>query len=244
MTALGVYGVTSITCVVAEVPGRVFAIQPVEPSLVASQVRLLFEAFPIAAIKTGMLHSRAIMDAICDLLSAVHRGGGPRPPLVIDPVMVATSGDRLLQADALSVYRERLMPMATLVTPNLDETAVLLGRPIASVAEMTIAGEELVRTYGVSFLLKGGHLREHGRATDLLFLVDGARHTFAAPFIEGVATHGTGCTTSAAIASFLARGLPLPEAVERAKLYVTKTIRKFHRWQSGQTTTDALNHSA
>jgi len=244
MSALGVYGVTAITCVVAEVPGRVTAIQPVETRIVIEQIRLLFEAFPIAAIKTGMLHSREIIEAICDLLNLVHRGTAQRIPLIVDPVMVASSGDPLLQADALAVYRERLIPIATLVTPNVDETAVLMGRKIANLAELQMAGEELVRSYGTGFLLKGGHLPDESRATDLLFLPDGARHRFVAPFVQGVSTHGTGCTTSAAIASYLARGLPMAEAVERAKLYVTRAVRKFHRWESGRVTTDALNHAA
>ena len=211
--------------------------------MVSEQIRLLFEAFPIVAVKTGMLHSRAIIDAVCDILSLVHRGTATRIPLIVDPVMVASSGDSLLKSDALAAYRERLIPMATLVTPNVDETAVLVGRKIASLNELQVAGEELVRTYGTGFLLKGGHLRQEPRATDLLFLADGARHTFAAPFITGVSTHGTGCTTSAAVASYLARGLPMAEAVERAKLYVTRAVRKFYRWQSGRSSTDALNHS-
>jgi hydroxymethylpyrimidine/phosphomethylpyrimidine kinase len=244
MTALGVYALTAITCVVAEVPGRVSSIQPVDPKIVTEQIRLSFEAFPIAAVKTGMLHSRPIMDEICDLLNLIQRGRPRRVPLVVDPVMVASSGDSLLHADAVAVYRERLIPMATLVTPNLDETAVLLGRPIRNLAELQAAGEELVQRYGASFLLKGGHLIHEARATDLLFLVDGARHTFAAPFTNGVSTHGTGCTMSAAIASYLARGLPIAESVERAKLYVSKAIRKFHRWSAGRVVTDALNHGA
>ena len=243
MTALGVYGLTAITCVVAEVPGRVTSIQPVEPRIVAEQIRLSFEAFPVAAVKTGMLHSRPILDAVCDLLSLIQRGTTHRLPIVVDPVMVASSGATLLQPDALAIYRERLIPMATLVTPNLDETGVLLGRPATSLTDMQAAGEELLKRFGTSFLLKGGHLPGE-KATDLLFLTNGARHTFSAPFTPGVSTHGTGCTMSAAITSYLALGLPLAESVERAKLYVSKAVRKFHRWSSGRVTTDALNHSA
>ncbi|HEV7406360.1 MAG TPA: bifunctional hydroxymethylpyrimidine kinase/phosphomethylpyrimidine kinase [Chthoniobacteraceae bacterium] len=244
MTALGVYGLTAITCVVAEVPGRVSSIQAVDPKIVTEQIRLSFEAFPVAAVKTGMLHARATIDEVCDFLSFVQRGRSRRLPLIVDPVMVASSGDPLLHADAVAVYRERLIPMATLVTPNLDEAAVLLGRRIRSLAELQAAGEELVRRFGTSFLLKGGHLIHESRATDLLFLIDGARHTFGAPFTPGVSTHGTGCTMSAAITSYVARGLPIAESVERAKLYVSKAIRKFHRWSAGRVVTDALNHGA
>jgi hydroxymethylpyrimidine/phosphomethylpyrimidine kinase len=244
MTALGVYGVTAITCIVAEVPGKVSAIQPAEPRIVAEQIRLLFGAFPIAAIKTGMLYSREIIETVCDTLAELQAGHIHRPFLVVDPVMVATSGDSLLEPNAVALLRERLFPLAHLITPNLEEVRVLLGRPVTSSAEMDRAGDDLVRQFGTSFLLKGGHLRE-GRATDLLCAADGARHRFTAPFISGVSTHGTGCTTSAAIASHMARGLALPEAVERTKLYVTRTIRKHYRWTGADgRQTDALNHTA
>src|SRR4051812_6433779 len=156
MSALGVYGVTAITCVVAEVPGKVTAIQPIEPRIVAEQIRLLFEAFPIGAVKTGMLYSREIISTVADTLEECFAG---RPvPLVVDPVMVATSGDPLLQTDAIALYRERLFPHATLVTPNLDEVRTLLGRPITSLNEMRRAGSELAAQFATSFLIKGGHL--------------------------------------------------------------------------------------
>ena len=244
MSALGVYGLTAITCVVAEVPGRVSAIQPIEPAIVAEQIRLLFGAFPVAALKTGMLYSSAIIEAICDTLGELYAGTTARPFLVVDPVMVATSGDALLKPEAVALLCERLFPLAGLVTPNLDEARVLLGRPVTTLVEMEAAGDELVRRYGTAFLIKGGHLRNEPRATDLLCTADGARHRFTAPFVPDVATHGTGCTTSAAIASYVALGLALPEATERAKLYVTRTIRKHYRWEGGGVRTDALNHSA
>jgi hydroxymethylpyrimidine/phosphomethylpyrimidine kinase len=242
-SAVGVYGLTAITCVVAEVPGKVTAIQPIRPEIVSEQVRLCFEAFPVAALKTGMLYSVEIIDAVCDVLNQVRTGSTFRPFLVVDPVMVASSGDMLLQPDAVAALKERLFPLADLITPNLDEVNALLGRPVTSVPEMERAGDELVRTYGCGFLLKGGHLREE-RATDILFMANGARHAFSAPFVPGVSTHGTGCTTAAAITGYVARGLPLPEAVERSKLFVTKAVRKFHRWQGRNFSTDALNHSA
>jgi len=244
MSALGVYGLTAITCVVAEVPGKVSAIQPIEPRIVAEQIRLSFGAFPVAAMKTGMLHSRAIIEVVCDTLAEIFAGRAHRPFLVVDPVMVATAGTPLLDPAAVSLLCERLFPLAGLLTPNLDEAGVLLGRPVKTLAEMERAGDELVERFGVAFLLKGGHLQCESRAVDMLFGEDGARHRFAAPFVKGVATHGTGCTTSAAIASYMARGLPLPEAVERAKLYVTRTVRKFLRWESATGATDALHHFA
>ena len=157
--------------------------------------------------------------------------------------MVATSGDALLQQDAVALYRERLFPMATLVTPNLDEVRTLLGRPVTSVDEMRTAGRELAAAYGRAFLIKGGHLRLDP-ATDLLCLPDGAVREFSAPFVPGIATHGTGCTYAAAIAAELAKGLALPEAVGEAKRYLANTVGQFLRWEHHGRTTDALHHFA
>ena len=236
MSALGTYGVTAITCVVAEVPGKVSAIQSIEPRIVAAQIRLLFEAFPIAAVKTGMLYSREIITAVADALEFSI-------PLVVDPVMVATSGDPLLREDAVALYRERLFPRATLVTPNLDEVRTLLGRPVTSVAEMRRAGLELAAQFGTNFLIKGGHLRET-IATDLLCEAGGAVHEFSAPFVPGVSTHGTGCTYAAAITAGLGKGLALREAVGEAKEFLTRAVANFLSWERPGGRTDALHHFA
>lgn len=240
--ALGVYGLTAITCVVAEVPGRVSAIQAIDPGVVGEQIRLGFDAFPVAAVKTGLLHSRAIMEAVCDSLEQLFARRSPRPPLVVDPVMVATSGDPLLKSDAVAVYIDRLFKLAALVTPNLDEVRALLGRPVATLVEMEIAGRELVEKFGAPFLLKGGHL-QGDEAADLLF-AGGEARKFTAPFVPGVATHGTGCTYSAAIAAGLAKGLPLDDAVAEAKRFVTRAIAGHFKWPRGGGSTAALNHFA
>ena len=240
--ALGTYGVTAITCVVAEVPGIVSAIQPIEPRIVAEQIRLLFDAFPIAAVKTGMLYSREIIEAVADALQSAIRNPQSAIPLVVDPVMIATSGDPLLREDAIALYRERLFPMANVITPNLDEAGVLLGRPLASLEEMRIAGQELAARFGTAILLKGGHLRE-AIATDLLF-ADGEMHEFSAPFVPGISTHGTGCTYSAAIAASLAKGSTLIDAVAAAKRFVTNAITSHLRWENDGRKTDALHHFA
>jgi hydroxymethylpyrimidine/phosphomethylpyrimidine kinase len=233
ISALGGYGLTAITCVVAEVPGKVSAIQPITPEIVAEQIRLSFAAFPVAAVKTGMLYSREIIEAVLAVLA------DKRCPLVVDPVMIATSGDPLLRDDAIALCRERLLPRATIATPNLDEARVLLGEPIADLDAMRTAGPALVAKYGCTFLLKGGHLRGD-TAIDLLFLLDGRVCEFTAPFVRGISTHGTGCTTSAAIATGLARGLDLPAAVGEAKAFVTRAIAQHLRWGK----TDALHHLA
>ena len=244
MSALGVYGVTAITCVVAEVPGKVSAIQAMEPGIVAEQIRLLFEAFPVAALKTGMLFSRPIIEAVLGEL--MPRLAGPNAPsLVVDPVMVATSGDSLLKAEAIALYQEKLLPLATLATPNMDEIRVLLDWPAppSTVADLERAGRALVERYGCAFLVKGGHLRGD-EATDLLIEKDGGISTFTAPYVHGVSTHGTGCTTSAAVVAGLAKGLPLKDAVRGAKTFVHNAIANFLRWGIEPSTTDALHHFA
>ncbi|MCX6966625.1 MAG: bifunctional hydroxymethylpyrimidine kinase/phosphomethylpyrimidine kinase [Verrucomicrobia bacterium] len=235
-TALGVYGLTAITCVVAEVPGRVSAIAPVPPEIVAEQVRLSLEAYPVGAVKTGMLHSRAAIEAICGVLETA------RPVLVIDPVMIATSGAPLLEPEGVDALRNRLFPLATLVTPNLDEAAVLWGRPVCGFAEMREAGRALCDRFGCAFLLKGGHLK--GEAVDLLLTPEGTASEFTAPRVPGVSTHGTGCTLSAAITAGLAGGMPLVEAVRSAKQFVTRAIAQHYRWNGANGETHALNHQA
>jgi hydroxymethylpyrimidine/phosphomethylpyrimidine kinase len=242
ISALGCYGVTAITCVVAEVPGKVSAVHPIPAAVVAEQIRLLFGAFPIAAIKTGMLYSTELISTVADTLAEFRiQNSKFKIPLVIDPVMVATSGDPLLLPDAVAHYRERLFPIATLVTPNLDEVRTLTRRIVTSPAEMLDAGRELATRHRTAFLIKGGHLRE-AVATDLLVLPDGTMHSYEAPFVPGVNTHGTGCTYSAAIATGLARGLDLPAAVGEAKKFVTAAIANFLRWEKDGRTTDALHH--
>jgi hydroxymethylpyrimidine/phosphomethylpyrimidine kinase len=243
ISALGGYGVTAITCVVAEVPGKVSAVHPVPPAIVAEQIRLLFGAFPIGAIKTGMLYSTEIIQTVTDILAECIAAAPVRPMLIVDPVMVATSGDSLLLPDAITQYRERLFPIATLITPNLDEVRTLIGHTITSIADMLNAGRELAARHRTAFLIKGGHLRK-AIATDLLVLSDGTVHTYEAPFVPGVNTHGTGCTYSAAIATGLARGLDLPAAVGEAKKFVTTAITNFLRWEQNGRTTDALHHFA
>lgn len=243
MSALGVYGVTAITCVVAEIPGKVSAIQPVEPRIVAEQIRLLFEAFPIGALKTGMLYSCEIIESVCGTLQDCFAKSPQPPPIVVDPVMVATSGDPLLKRDAIALYREQLFPMATLITPNLDEVRTLLGRDVTSLAEMRTAGQELVATFGRAFLIKGGHL-QLDPAIDLLCTPDGAVREYSAPFVRGISTHGTGCTYAAAITAGLAKGLALPEAVGEAKSFLANAVAHFLRWTQDGRTTDALHHFA
>ena len=223
--ALGCHGLTAITCIVAEIPGKVRSIQAVRPEIVRDQLEVLLAAYPVAGIKSGMLYSAPIIRTVAHILARMK----VRPPLVIDPVMVASSGDPLLKAGAIRAYRQLLFPMATLITPNLDELGILTGSVPRSLSAMRAAGKQFTAATGTSVLLKGGHLRG-STATDLLLMPDWEEQEFSAPFIRGVETHGTGCTYSAAIVAGLACGLPLSKAIAQAKEFITASIRGAHSW--------------
>ena len=237
-TALGVYGLTAVTCVVSEVPGRVEKVQAVTPDVLRSQIRILFEAYPITAVKTGMLYSRALLrvvsEELADRLGMFH--------LVVDPVMVASSGDPLLKKDAVRAYEEELLPLADVITPNLDEAAVLLGRKITTQRAMIAAAGELHAKYGAAVLLKGGHL--NGReAVDVLCDRRGTRE-FTLRRLRGCETHGSGCTLSAALAAGLARGRSLSTAVAEAKKFLHRAISRQLQWKRGKNRTRALRHDS
>ena len=238
-SALGVYGLTAVTCVVAETPGKVARIESLSPRIVTEQITVLAGNFPIMAIKTGLLYSAEIVEAIARTIARFAREKRS-VPLVVDPVIVATSGDPLLRPDAIEAYESKLFPLATLLTPNLDEAGKFLGRKIKDRQSMEKAVRSLAKKYRVSVLLKGGHLSGKN-AVDLL-CADGKITEFSAPFVSGVATHGTGCTYSAAIAAGLASGLILEDAIHRAKKFVTLSIGRRFRWKSSSGTIDALNH--
>ncbi len=240
-SSLGVYGLTAITCVVAETPGKVSRIERISPEIVHEQIAVLARNFPIAAAKTGLLCSGEIVEAVARAIVDVLRKVDNSIPLVVDPVTVATSGDMLLAAEAMEIYERELFPIATLLTPNLDEAGKLVGEPIRDLDAMRKAGRQLQQKYAVSILLKGGHLVRDD-AIDLLFAGDKISE-FSAPFVRGVATHGTGCTYSAAITAALASGLSLEAAVLRAKKFVTASIAQRLRWKSKSgENIDVLNH--
>jgi hydroxymethylpyrimidine/phosphomethylpyrimidine kinase len=210
----GTHGTTAITAVTAQNPQAVRGVVALEPDAVQAQIEAVFEAFTVAAVKTGMLFSAPIIRRVAACLRQ-HRA----PGLVVDPVMVATSGARLLQADAVAALLDDLVPLATLITPNLPETAVLLGRPVSTPDEARAAAVALARRQaGLWVLVKGGHA-DGPEAEDLLAHGDrlwGLR----APRQTARTTHGTGCSLSAAIAAGLARGLEPLEAVRQSKAYV------------------------
>jgi hydroxymethylpyrimidine/phosphomethylpyrimidine kinase len=217
-TALGVHGTSAITCLTAQNPRGVTGIEACSPKIVRQQIEAVFAELPPAAVKTGMLFSTEIIRTVAKFFRSQRKA-----QLVVDPVMVATSGARLLKPSAIAALTGALFPLATLITPNLDETEVLLGRKPRTVEQMRAAAQVLWLRFGCAVLVKGGHLRGSRAAVDIFF--DGQTELLlTAPFIRGLHLHGTGCTYSAAIAAHLALGCELPEAVTRAKESVTRAI--------------------
>ena len=217
--AFGVHGATAITAVTAQNRKGVSAVQALPPGLVRAQIDAVFDDGEVRAAKLGMLAEAGIVDAVADAL--VRR----RPRwLVIDPVMVASSGARLLREDAVAALRARLLPLADCLTPNLDEAAALLDVPrAANEAQMLEQGRALLALGARAVLMKGGHA-PLPEAVDLLVQPQGVRR-FSAPWIVGADTHGTGCRLSAAIAAGLARGDALDAAVGAAKRHLGEHLR-------------------
>jgi hydroxymethylpyrimidine/phosphomethylpyrimidine kinase len=221
--ALGVHGTSAITCVTAQNPKRVAGIQACRPDMVRQQIESVFAELRPAAVKTGMLYSPEIIRVVARFFT-----NHPRIPLVVDPVMIATSGARLLNPAAMTAFRKELLPLATLVTPNLDEAAVLAGRPLRSVEDLRSAARKIHGEFGCAVLVKGGHLKGMREAVDIFY--DGKiEPLLSAPFVKGRNCHGTGCTYSAAITAWLARGFDLPGAVTRAKEEITQAIAQSRR---------------
>ena len=237
-SALGVYGASVITAVTAQNTRAVTAVEAVSPALIRAQIEAVFADLPPQAVKTGMLGDSQTICTVADSLAAVAL-----PYLVIDPVMVAKSGDKLLADAAIATLRERLIPLATLIPPNLPEAGELLGRPVTTRDDMPQAAADLLALGCHAVLLKGGHLA--GDASDDLLLTTGGATWLSAARHPGKNTHGTGCTLSAAITAGLARGLALVDAVHAAKDYIGAAIaaadrlhvgsghgplHHFHRW--------------
>ena len=240
-SALGVYGLTAVTCIVAEVPRRVSRIESVSATMGRDQIPVLLQNFRVGAIKTGLLCSAEIVSAVAQAIQVIRQKTARYIPFVVDPVMIATSGDNLLGPEAVESYKKKLFPLATLITPNLNEAGLLLGIQIKDRKQMENAVKSLAKELRASILLKGGHLRGDD-AIDLLFH-HGKLTEFSAPFVRSVETHGTGCTYSAAITAGLASGCSLESAVKRAKNFVTKSIAQHFCWKNDSTEIDALRHS-
>jgi hydroxymethylpyrimidine/phosphomethylpyrimidine kinase len=217
--ALGVHGTSAITCLTAQNPAGVTAVHAAPPKLVRAQLEAVFAELPPRAAKTGMLFNAAIIRETV----AFWKSAGGGIPLVVDPVMVATSGARLLQPAAVRALLRDLLPLAAVVTPNLDEAEILVGRKLEHLDDLLAAAITIHQRFGCAALVKGGHLRSSREAVDVFF--DGRMGlTLGAPRVRGVTTHGTGCTYSAAVAGYLALGLALGPAVELAKNHITQAI--------------------
>lgn len=226
--AWGVHGTTALTCVTAQNPDGVSGIEALSPQLVRAQILAVTNAFPVQAIKTGMLYSAALIETVAETLKACTA-----PNLVIDPVMVASSGARLLQDDALDALRLHLLPLAKVVTPNVPEAEVLAGHRIDIRAAQIDAARRIADTFGVACVVKGGHLRlptetEPGRAAivDVLATPEGHVQTIRTAAIDTTETHGTGCTFAAALAAALAHGHQLEAAVKQATQYVSLSLQR------------------
>jgi hydroxymethylpyrimidine/phosphomethylpyrimidine kinase len=225
--ALGVHGASAIACLTAQNPKRVRGVEPCSPKMLRKQIEAVFEELQPAAVKTGMLFTAVNILTVAKFFQNRQSAIGNRQ-LVVDPVMVATSGVRLLQPAAEKVLKTKLLPLATLITPNLDEAEILADQKISSPEKMREAARNLHSRYGCAVLLKGGHLKNSREAMDVFF--DGENELLlSAPFVKGVATHGTGCTYSAAICAALALGHDLPRAVEIGKNFITEAIANSYK---------------
>ncbi len=231
--AHGVHGTSALTAITAQNSVGVTAWTALDPGMVVAQMEAVATDMPVAATKTGMLANAAIVAAVADAAARLRLA-----PLVVDPVMVAKSGDRLLDAAAERAYVERLLPLATLVTPNLHEAAAFLGRPVRDVLEMRDAARDLRALGAAAVLVKGGALADD--AVDVFF--DGVRLVdLTAPRVDTPNVHGTGCTLSAAICARLAKGADLLDAVRGAKAYLTEALRRSYAVGKGRGVPDHLH---
>lgn len=253
-SALGCYGMSVLTALTAQNTRQVTAIHGVPADFIRDQIDAVFSDIGVDAVKIGMLHSSEVIREVASSL------GHYQPEhLVVDPVMVAKSGDRLLQDDAVAALKEHLIPMATLITPNLPECEVLTGRPVTDRKKMEEAGRELLKMGPAAVLVKGGHLSDESISPDCLVFYD-SHHTdpgkkrkdagapddsdknsdrsvairwFELPRIDTRNNHGTGCTLSSALAAGLARQMTLEEAVNNALNYLNQALKHAVNWKIG-----------
>lgn len=227
-SALGVFGCSAIASLTAQNTLGVQGVLPIAPAFVQQQIHSVLSDIHVGAIKTGMLATADIIAAVAESLRAY-----PQIPFVLDPVMVATSGDRLLEEDAIQTLIEKLLPLATVITPNLHEAAVLLNTSVAqNLAQMQSQGEKIIALGARAVLMKGGHT-DGDKATDLLITAAGV-DAFSAPRLHTKNTHGTGCTLASAIAAGLAKRLSLSDSVSQAKEYLHQSLMHSEKLHIGQ----------
>jgi hydroxymethylpyrimidine/phosphomethylpyrimidine kinase len=221
-SALGVHGTSAIACITAQNPRRVLGVEACSPRMLRLQIEAVVAELPLHSVKTGMLYSAENILVVAKFFQNQKLAIGNRK-LVVDPVMVSTSGARLLESKAEKILMQRLLPLATLVTPNLDEAEILSGQKIRSPEDLRSAAREIFSRFGCAALVKGGHLKNCEEAIDIFF--DGETELLlSAPFVKGISTHGTGCTYSAAVCAALALGHDLPHSVEIGKNFITAAI--------------------
>ncbi|NWK56412.1 bifunctional hydroxymethylpyrimidine kinase/phosphomethylpyrimidine kinase [Verrucomicrobiaceae bacterium N1E253] len=227
----GVHGLTAITSIVSETPLTVRHVEPVSMPLLQDQINLLLDSYPISAIKTGLLPTRATTIGVYEILKETQI------PLVVDPVMVASTGAQLVDSTTLAVLTSRILPITTLVTPNMAEASAILGRPVEHENDLEPAAKDIAEKHQTSCLVKGGHLPGTGDRLDVLWHQGQAHHYShpAADLPEG-GIHGTGCTLSAAITAGLALNLSIEEAVRGGIDQVQTLIQSAHSWPSGEDT--------
>jgi len=232
VTALGGYAATAITALTAQDTHDVYGVVPVEPAFIRQQMEVVLADIGADAVKLGMLHDQPVIDTVCDVLETV-----PDIPVVADPVMVAKGGARLLNEDAVDALRSRLLPLARIVTPNIPEAEAVSGVRIRDEASRREAAEKILALGAGAVLMKGGH-QEGDVVKDLLRTSD-YEAVFEHPRVRTRHTHGTGCTMASAIATGIAQGRDLRDAVERAADYVHEAIRRAPGYGSGH---GPLNH--
>ncbi|MEM9170042.1 MAG: bifunctional hydroxymethylpyrimidine kinase/phosphomethylpyrimidine kinase [Pseudomonadota bacterium] len=218
VTALGGYAAACATALTVQNTTGVRAVHGVSPDIVRDQARAVIDDTPPAAIKIGMLGDAAVVDAVAEIVAAA-----PDAPVVLDPVLVATSGDALAAEGVVESIRTRLMPCAHVVTPNADEAAALIGRPVSTPRDLLDAGHALIAMGARAALVKGGHLAGD-QVTDVLLQEGAAPVAYRGPRLAGAPFHGTGCTLASAVATGLAQGLTLQDAAARAVAFVRAAI--------------------
>lgn len=224
ITAMGCYGATVITALTSQNTLGVQDVMPVPSDVIASQLQAILDDFDVKSIKIGQIPNKEAARNIVEVLQKQHRKNGTKAPIVYDPVMISTSGHRLMSTDCIQYIQKHLLPQCFLLTPNIPEAEQLLGYPLTTPSDYLQAGQDLLQQYGTNILLKGGHAQGE-MMTDHLFLTDGSVHEYQDEKIDSKNLHGTGCTLSSAIASELALGCNIEEGVGKAKKFVADAIR-------------------
>lgn len=228
-SALGVFGMSAITALTAQNTRVVTAIFPATPEFIGEQIDAVMDDIGTDAVKIGMLHSPEVIEMVASKLKQWDC-----PNVVLDPVMISKSGDKLLRDDAVAALRKQLLPLATVITPNLPEASVLLGRKIETAQDMPGAARALADLGAANVLVKGGHL-EGNTSHDLLYEKAGDQmHEFPQDRVDTSNSHGTGCTLSSAIAAGLAKGMDLNRAVQEAKIYITAALKAGADYKTGK----------